>query len=474
MSRADYQLRYAVMGMVGSFWSRSVTDDTKDQARAVVSLAANAAGLQRAETPMRKLAGSRRTVVENVSVPYLEGEFTYTGPNPNDFWRSNYTIEGTSYPVVRLEPEGYQGEPRYAVPIPAGLSPVVIAARQADRSLVCGIDFESSPGFITLRESPGDVFFAGSFTVLSGYQDLPLPYNYSLHLNGSPRGHAFVAAYYRGAGSVVSFERAAAQAAGLLVLEQDDKLLYKRQLTSTVVRYVFAVGGAEDVDYPHAPLVTGREYPRGYIVSAGFRVTAASTSGWLRRAGGAGTVSLDGALPVKGLSLPDARIHVDYSAVDATGRPHARLYFAGEYNARVALWEAQRQHELLTGVFLSDMLGLGPTNPTGLVDFHAILETYYGDRLLLLRPGLDAAPAVYRQRLDEFVTREKPLGSVVLVLVAAAQVPDVVFPIPSNGLSYNGEPMGYNGEPLVYTSGDNASLYNGIPFTYNGVPLRFG
>jgi hypothetical protein len=474
MSRADYQLRYAVMGMLGSFWSRSVTDATKDQARAVVSLAANAAGLQRSETPMRKLVSSRRAVVENVTVTYLEGEFAYTGPNPHNFWRSSYVVEGVSYPVVRLEPEGYQGEPRYAVPIPAGLSPVVIATRQADRSLVCGIDFESSPGYITLRESPGDLFFAGSFTVLSGYQDLPLPYNYPLHLNGSPRGHAFVAAYYRGAGSVASFERAAAQAAGLLVLEQDDKLLHTRQLTATIVRYVFAVGGAEDVDYPHAPLVTGREYPRGYIVSAGFRITSPGGAGWLRRASGAGTVSMDGVLPVKGLSLPDARIHVDYSAVDASGRPHARLYFAGEYSARVALWEAQKQHELLTGVFLADMLGINSSVPTALVDFHTILENYYGGRLLLLRPGLDAAPAAYRQRLDEFVAREKPLGSVMLVVTAAAQVPDVVFPVPSNGLVYNGEPLGYNGEPLVYTSGEDASLYNGIPFTYNGEPLRFG
>lgn len=453
MSRVDHQLRYAVMGMLGSLWSRSVTSRTKDEARAVVTLAANAGGLQRLETPVRKLTAARRAVVEDVWVGYLEGEFAYSGPDVDNFWRADVVVDGGPAVTIARFAATYDGtSPRYAVAIPAGLSPVVIATRERDRVLVNGIDFESRPGAIVLRESPGDVFAAGGFTVLHGYQDLPLPYNYPMRLNGSPYGHSFVASYYRGGSSVTAFAQAAAQACGLLVIEQDDTLVHLHHLAEGVVRYVFAVSGPLEVTYPHALLEVGRDYPRGHIVSDGFSLARATTTGWLKRAVGADTFSLDGVLPVKGLSLPPSTIPADYVLVSDDDRPHARLHFAGSDTALADLWETQRQHELRTGNFLADTLLFSAGQTYRQVDFHTLLEVYYGPRLLLLRPQLEQAPTDFQTRLLEFVTREKPLGAVILIQAPHADTPAGPPPTADNALLYNGAPLLYNGAAVLYTT----------------------
>ncbi len=479
MSRADYHLRHTVMGMIGTFWSRSVTDQTKREARALVSLAANASGLQQLETPMRKLISARRVAVENVPVCFVDGEFVYIGPDTMDAWRSEALVDGETFRVVRFDPAstapvralllttngrllvagglaltsqpdsaGYRdAEALFVVPVPAGLTPVTIAGR--DTILINGIDFESGPGYIVMRDSPADTFAIGGFTVLQGFLDLPTPYNFTMQLNGAPYGHQFVAVYYRGASSAGSFERAAAQAAGLLVLEQDDTLIHKCPLSPDVTRYVFAAAGPIDVAYPHHALDELVEYPRGYIVSNGFKVATATGGGWLRNAAAGATLSLDGVLPVKGLALHDGKVYADFLEITG-GKPHVRLHFAGNASARIALWAAQKAHELLTGVYLSDSLGITPTSPSRMLDFHTLLENFYGARLLLLLPGMEGAPVGFLDRLLEFATRESPLNSVLLIATAPQAAPtipgpqllsygDLLWSLDGSIISYSGE-----------------------------------
>lgn len=497
MSRVDQHLRYAVPGMLGSFWSRVATDVTKDQVRAVATLAANAPGVAWLSTPAAKLASSRSATVENVTVSYIDGDFVYVGPALADFWRSSLGLpDGQSFQIVRLNTEdrvnestllwgangrplgvnlglllevvavedGLTGsDPLYVLPIPPDLTPIVIATR-SERTLVQGIDFETGPGYIAMRESPSDTFHPGGFVVLVGRRELPLPYNYTMQINGPAYGHSYVADYYRGAQSVVSFERAAAQAAGLLVIEQSDLLLQAQQLTADEVRYVFANAGIVDVGYPHDALVVGRDYPKGFIVGAGFRIHRGDAAGWLKRAVGERVVSLRGVTPVADLFLPPGPLRVTFEG------DTARLHVTGASAGVIAFWNLQRNHELLHGVHFVEAAALSPDNPAVMIDLHTVLEAYYGRSLLLVDPGgLDADPLL-TARLLEFVEREKPLGSVVLVV---ASPPDglepgggsegagdlaALYPIPPAvtadtvliGIDYAGALLEYDGAPLVY------------------------
>lgn len=507
MSRADIHLQHSVMGMLGSFWSRVVTSKAQAEARAIATQSTNAPGLRRLEMPVRKLLSERASPVENVRVPFLEGDFVFIGPDMVAGWRSEFEAPaGTAFRIVRRDlsdpvprsqlllgsngrplgenlggllsvfasEDGMTGmESLYVLPLPPGLNPIVIATRDEDRHLVQGIDFETGPGYMVMRESPGQTFFAGGFTVVYGTQAMRLPYSYTMQINGDAYGHAFVAAYYRGACSLASFERAAAQAAGLLVLEQDDTLVSASPLASPVAeitRYVFLKAGAVDVSYPHRKLTPGSDYAKGTIVSNGFRVVGAGGEGWLRRAADGRTLSLDGVLSVANLYLPHGLTTAYQVETGAGGKPHARLQLIGSPSDLLALWSLQKNHELRHGEYLATQIGMNATEPRVSFDMHGMLESFYGNHLLLVLPELTGAPANHLSRLLEFVRREKPLGAAVLVAAeptnldppgtwapAGALVNDVYgytptdhSVIPDGALVYQGDPLAYEGEILVY------------------------
>ena len=476
MSRVDYHLRHSVLGLLGSFWSRVVSRDTRPQARAVATLSANAQGLDWLETPSRKLLSEKSAPVENLTVPYLDGDFVYIGPTLTDFWRSKFDLpDGQSFSItrmnlsdatpssvllvsaagrplsssadslltVRADVEGFTGsDPLYVLPMPPGVTPTVIATRIPDKVLVSGIDFEVGDGFVIMRESPGIMFRDGGITVVTGHRTLPLPYNYTMQINGDAHGHGFVAALYRGSWSKTAFERAAAQASGLLVLEQDDTLLTRQQLTATSARYVFLHAGPVVVDYPHFRLTPGKDYAKGYVVSAGFRVVGPSDPGWFRRAAGDRTCNLSGALPVDGLYLPPQDVYVGYEEVSGSGSPHAQIHLTGHPVDLRRWWLMQEHHEILHGEFYGDTLGLEESAPSRMVDFHQVVEDFYGARLLVVIPSLLPASVEFGERLREFVTREKPMGSAAVIL---EDPPSTLY---LNDLWLEGEPLWLNGSPL--------------------------
>lgn len=450
MSRVDQHLQHSVMGMLGSFWGRIVTERTKGEVRAVATLAANAPNLRRLDLPMQQLINERSALVEHVRVPFLDGDFTVVGPDLTNVWRSSLQLaDGSALKIVRRDltltvpksqillgsdgrplgakngflltvlaaEEGLTGsEVLYVLPLPDGLTPIVIATRSADRVLVQGIDFETGPNYLILRESPADLFHAGGFTVLTGLRESSAPYDFIRQVNGHTYGTSFVAAYCKGAGSAASFERAAAQACGLLVLEADDTLIASQLAAPGVRRYVFQNAGAYDVTYPHSPLVAGLDYAKGYIVSNGFRLISGNSEGWLRRALGARAVSLDGVTTVRGMYLMPELVTaycVEYGPAPDS-HPHARVQFRASDAALLGYWNIQRNHELATGQFLSSEIDLQATAPKVAFDMHQLLENFYNSRLLLLLPEFTGFPESFGNRLAEFVAREKPSSALVL------------------------------------------------------------
>jgi hypothetical protein len=487
MSRVDHHLQHSIMGRLGSFWSRAVSSATQDQARTIATLAANAPDLIRLGVPVSKLATERRAMVHRVRVPFLDGDFVFVGPDLTDVWRSTLGLQdGTYLKVIRRHlsdqvptsqllvgsngrplgadlghllsvAQASEGDARidslYVLPIPSGVTPVVIATRHVDRVLVQGIDFEAGAGYITMRESPGSVFFAGGFTILTAIVDVRMPYDFTTQVNGPSFGSKFVAAYYKGALSRSSFERAAAQAAGLLVLEQDDTVVKVHRQSPDLVRYVFLKAGPVDVGYPHVELEAGVDYQKGHIVSNGFRIVSGGAPGWLRRAADGRTLLVEGAVSVPDLYLPSGMTMAYFVETGEGGKPHTRIHLQGEDFKLDALWSLQRNHERRTGLYLSDVVGLSPARPRVAFDMHAILETFYGPRLLLVIPDLDGAHPSYRQRLREFVLREKPVGSAVLFVEEPTGLPPAgsYEPLaPSEEFYFYGSPPGFTSGALVH------------------------
>lgn len=500
------------MGMLGSFWSRSVAEKTKNEVRAIATLAANAPALRRLVLPMQTLTNASVATVENVRVPFLDGDFLVVGPDLTNLWRTSLQLpDGTPLRILRrnldsstpisqvllgangrplgrhngfllgvlaAEDEGFTGsETLYVLPLPDGLTPVVIATKTPDRVLVQGIDFETGPNHIILRESPSSLFFAGGFTVLIGLCKVRAPYDFLRQVNGHTYGSTFIAAYYKGSGSAASFERAAAQACGLLVTEVDDTLLAVQRLSPTAVRYVFLRAGVYDVGYPHEQLSPGTNYARGHIVSNGFRLVSGGAPGWLRRASGERALRVDAATAVPGSYLMPQLVTAYYVEVGSDAAaggarlaiPHARVQLRASEQALLGLWSRQQNHEKHHGVFLADVIGLSPSAPKVAFDMHQVLENFYQARLLLLLPEFEAFPPSFALRLQEFVRRETPMGACVLVAddpppdleQAGAYQPQEALegsisyvtgpdnPVPG-GLFYDPYLLAYDGEVLAY------------------------
>lgn len=444
--KADYTLRYAAGGLSGSFWAEQVDLDQRPQLAAIASLGGNAAGLTWIETPINQMFGSARSVVENISVSYVEGDVAIITPELLDFWRVELNTTRNQILHIRYKPLPASGEPYrlkiaessfvvtasgeyldedetftpyngeqavYLVPVPQYLTPLVIAGKDG-RVLVSGVDFDVEKNFIALRESPGDVLGAGSFTVLSALQDCQKPFLFPYHIDGNPFGTRWIVDYFRLGRSTASFGRAAAQAAGMLVLQEEDQVVFCTELNTGGFRYVFAVMGVVEVTYPHTRLTEGQVYPKGLIVSDSFEVVEPTpyNDRWIAEERYRGSFSLDGVLAVKGLLMPTENVLVDYVEVDAAGVPFARIHLPGDADALQAFWDIQKHHETRTGHRLAIELSISAQFPARYIDFAQLLHNYYGTQIIVLhRSELCDSQ---RQRLDDFIDRERPAGVVIL------------------------------------------------------------
>lgn len=448
--KSDLALDHQALGLLGTFWARQVDADTKAKAGAVATVAGGADSLMKLDVVKSYAANERRTLVRNVELPFVDGDFAVVGTDFEAYTRSVIIENGsqrllayrdpampgnttTAYPhkLSRLPiefsarlatlplPEG--DSTWYLLPIPENLSPILIAGSDPSEVLTSGIDFLVRRGYIAMRTNPGEVFKSGYVRVLLAYQNVPPPNSYSLSANDDRFGNKFIAEYFAKSQSLKSFRMAAAEYCGLFVLPEDDLLMQKHDAGEGRIVYVWANLGAVAIDYPHQPLKLGAIYLKGYIVSGRFTLQTLREHGTgfasekLRLQ--VPRVSLDGCLPVKGMSyLPGVSINFVWVA-----EGQGQLYLEeNELGVREQFWEAQRNHELREGVSLADELGLTSENSPMLVDFGALLETFYGQRLAIL--VFDELPAPMGLRLKQFLAQHSPTGCTLLT----AEIPATI------------------------------------------------
>ena len=461
--KTDYQLRHQLFGRLGSLWSRQVDSTTKTRARNIVAAAGNAPTLRRLEVAAAGTLAQGKVAVEDATFRFVDGDFAFVGQSQTDYTHvtahpsddgeitslalrdsSGATVETLPTPTslaaltadflrlsIGAEETLQSGCDWYLIPVPEELTPTIIVSKDGDH-LVSGIDFSAHKGYIATRENPATVFPSGIVRVASGMLEVTAPNSYVMGAPVVRKCGKYLAEYMRKTQSLDSFCRAAAEYCGMFVFQEADVVLASISVPGGAV-YVMAGAGPVRIDYLHTPLAAGQEIQPGHIVSARLEIATEATHPTLDFvASDTGEdISLDGVLPIKGLSwTPRTRVLADYVEVAIGGTPHLRLHFNGSEEALQALWDTQRRHELATGVYLYDEIAQGAESL--LVDVGALLQSYYGPQLVLLVANVPDAQMY--DHLMEFVNDCKPAGVALLT--------SVIGSVPDNALlDENGDPV---------------------------------
>jgi hypothetical protein len=447
---------------------------TKDRVRSIVGVAASSGELQRLDAVAASAADVKSVIVSDTSFYFTDGEFAYVGRDFESYAR--FSANGVTFvrrdiatePVSLLKPHAlataaaqfevvgagqFDGSyDCYLLPVPRGLSPIVIASRIPDVYLVAGIDFTCHDGYIALRDNPAEVLAPGVVRVVTAELHLSSPNSYVVASPEIRRGNRRIADYFRKSQSIRSFRLAAAQYCGLYVFDEDDRVLYA-YADGVTATYIMANAGVIRLAYTHRRLNIGQFVPAGFVVGLRFDFLEFREHGYgmLQAAKNSGArVSLDFVSSVAGIAwIPERAVTVNYVETTA-GKPHARLILNGSEQALREFWDAQKRHELATGLYLADALGITSDTPI-VVDMDTLLENFYGERLTLA--VCDQLPTEMQKRLKEFLHEHRPTGCALLY----AMVPgSLLVDNTEFYFSYGNLPMVHGSDALVYTSSNFA------------------
>ncbi len=501
MRKADYQLRHQLFGQQGSMWEHQASPEARTQIRGIVKEGGSAATLTELDQIAAGAINSDRVLVEDVYFRFVDGNFAVVGRHQREYSHTEATLDDGSLLHVAYRPNTATtstdplptrlarisedflaavlrdqgtlatGNDWYLIPVPGNITPLVISGRDPDVYLVNGIDFVARDGYIAMPDDPARTLPIGLVRVYSAYKRVPSPNAYVLAAPRVRRGSKYLMEYAYKSQALVIFKRAAAEYAGLFVFPRADVVLRAVELGTDHWVYSMASAGTVEIRYPHTPLTRDQEVSPGDIISGDFEMIVSdyNGSGDPKQTAGAawgGSFSLNGILPVNGLTWDGGAVTLTSTLSDpVTGKPHLRPQFDGDIDELLRFWEFQRLHEAKTGVFLYDYLG-EPALPA-VVDFWALLETFYKTQLILVLFG-DHGPAI-NVRLQSFVYEHRPKACNVLVgammdLPYEVEVDAYGIPLLDERGAY--VPIGGTESPIGGPPG--------IPFYYGEEELHYG
>jgi len=224
--------------------------------------------------------------------------------------------------------------------------------------------------------------------------------------------------YHRYSQSLKSLELAAAEYAGLVVApftSTISQILYFEDSTILVtIDGVIRLPGFQE-DFAIGDIVV-----KDTIMGGGFsllgREDANDSSTWYKAMDWSDGLSLAGVTPFPGLVIPnDISLAEAYEYNAEHDNFHVRFTMSGDTDQAEAFFARIKRVEVKTGWFLNDLFGFTTLNET--TTFYPI-DFYF--ELLLSNKAIVAlvdttihSPAV-RERLVEFLVKNKPVGSVVI------------------------------------------------------------
>lgn len=504
--KADYELRHKLYGRQGSLWERQVDDVTRGRIRTIVSEAGHASTLATLDRVAAGAVNEDRVLVEDTFFRFVDGDFAVVGRRQHDYnHRSVVMSDGSRvYVGYRAGTGSYSTSPIptplanvsdaflnyidgarvginvdttrdwYLVPIPASLRPIVIQGKNFGEYLIQGVDFLAFDGYIALTDSPTEVLPLGLVKVNSAYRKVSSPNNFVLAAPAQRTGNKWMAEYAYKTQSAEAFRRAAAEYAGLYVFDEADVVLGVYDMGGDARTYNMAVAGVLEITYPHIPLTLRQTVESGFILCRRFDLVMSrhlaadnalknAASGWEH------PFTLDGVLPVNGLTWDGAAITIEAGATDpGTGKVHARMMFEGAQGALAALWRLTAAQELATGVFLVDTPLLSGGFPC-VVDGWDLFQTFYGSQLLLAIA--ENHSPVINSRLWRFLSEHHPNSCNLLLSIDLSTV--TAPAVGGNGEPLVGEDGNYIDAPLIDPCEELLLTVLGNPLYVAGNPLTY-
>lgn len=454
--------KYLVFGKLGSFWSEKLKGQSRDFAKALIGLSKITSATDELIQPMRNLSNNAHAMMGNIVLSFAPRDVAVLGPDlqkrlitvyspdatkklafssrpspKNDTIPTpiNVTLSQTAQECLRLGNNNYlsltvnSADPdpdiyvlteqdvllnKYLVPIPDDLT--VIQIRTHERVLLCGIDFEQGQGVLIFNEQPSSLFPNHKIFVTSAIKKIDNLLNYSVAVEPVHGDISHIAAYYRYAQAAKTFELAVARACDFFVFEENSLLLrasgnfYKRI-------YEFDTGTVA-VEYPHDKLIVGTTYKAGTVLGNAIRVFSQldlSAVNWYRQFSWSGGLDMSALGPYEGVTMPSGFV----SAYRPVGSPHVQLNVTGTTFAKQNYWNQCASGEIASGQYLKDIIpelaGIAE-GETRQIDGIALLFEYVlkEKAWIMQTKGFDFWSLEIKNRFNQFVTREKPFGAVLL------------------------------------------------------------
>lgn len=441
------------LARAGSFWTQILRPQDRPTAGALARLAFQSASAEAADVLQARLDGERR-VIRHAALPFEHvvqvgmslnarqrthsGDFDVVSrPSSDDGFAGSDSFipildsTGSDMPGAAewgdylLFPRNETSptlarhfalqEVRYIVQVPQNLH-IDALQDEAGNVLYAGVDFwRVGDTQLLMQDSPHALFPNGALLIVSGWEDPTSAFSQALGIDTLPG--KFVWRWIRGVtGSPEAFRRAVAEAAGLLVFQQDATIHAVISELDGSTTYVTSTEVLR-ARYPHTPLVDGQTVLEGEIVGGeGLTVTSGnSSSRWYRALDWSAGLSLDGLCPVAGITVADAEVLAEVVAT-AGGKLLVEFPVGGAPEDVTAFWGHVRRSETRSGKYLSDALPvavLGDTCPVNPLDF--FLQNQLGEHLMIVDLALSDMSPLLQERARAFIQRNKPAGHVVVV-----------------------------------------------------------
>jgi hypothetical protein len=443
--------KYADLAKAGDLWTRGVAEDSRKLVRDLSLFNEDTQVPARLQASQDWLLGAKEITEVHVTLQFKASDVLQIGADIQQRITTIFSDGVTSYVLLRIPPNydlGLQGlealrtenwllidslagqymffpigaggvsnvsiNPpdlylRYLVPIEHGFRPAAIAT--LTRDMVAGLDFLACDGFLVFNEPPETLFPDGRILVRAGRRSVDSLFSYTLRVD-QPSGVQHIANYYRNNQSAAAFQLAIAEACGLIVLPRTS-LLNEILTFGNTTRYIFQEG-VVDVCYPHPLLQLGVVYPKNLIIGNGVQVASATSSSgqWWQALDWSQGLCLDSLCQTKGLVIPNKNCRVWAASHDTDY--HVRIDFQGAPAALNAFWAGVKESELATGIYLNRVIGLTSLSQQVFLNPLNLYFTYLlGPKALVVQLNTPDGP--YRQKALDFIHREKPVGSIVII-----------------------------------------------------------
>lgn len=313
-----------------------------------------------------------------------------------------------------------EARPLYFVPIPLGMTPLVITT--PTRELATGCGFISGPGYLLFYEDPYTLFPESIICVRSATALESHVMDYTYQVDNVYSDGRYIAAYMRTSHSAIALTLALAEVAGLPILHEDSVLQNKYENYDNTI-YEFDTQVITVPSYiEHTALTVGDSYTAGTIFGEEYVKVFSSSNvadtPWYRTSEldsvwSVSGLSLNTITPFSGITVPDAVGTFAYNG--ATGGGTAHYYLSGVTGSNTgSYWSLVRSSETYTDKYLADVAGVTLGATANCIDFY--FENMLSYNAIVIKLRTQELGSERHQNVLSFIRRDLPINITPIIL----------------------------------------------------------